>query len=194
MNERKSIDPRERLIFALDVPDLEEALRIKAAHYGVCTGNADKMQQVTIDTANAAALDKIPEKCGAVTVGCTDVAGVVEAVGEGVTHVKPGDRVMALLHYGGMAEYAVAEESDTWAIPETMSWDDASAFPVAYLSSDVALRWQGRLEAGETLLVLGAAGGVGLTAVEIGRARARSGRQAAAAARSLLARLRAFDA
>jgi NADPH2:quinone reductase len=51
-----------------------------------------------------------------------------------------------------------------------MGWRDAAAFPVAYFSSDVALRWQGRLEAGETLLVLGAAGGVGLTAVEIGKA------------------------
>ncbi|MFT6581630.1 MAG: NADPH2:quinone reductase [Alphaproteobacteria bacterium] len=51
-----------------------------------------------------------------------------------------------------------------------MSFDDAAAFPVAYISSDVAIRWQGRLAAGETLLVLGSAGGVGLTAVEIGKA------------------------
>jgi NADPH2:quinone reductase len=51
-----------------------------------------------------------------------------------------------------------------------MSFEEAGAFPIAYISSDVAIRWQGRLEAGETLLVLGAAGGVGLTAVEIGKA------------------------
>ena len=51
-----------------------------------------------------------------------------------------------------------------------MSFEEAGAFPVAYISSHVALRWQGRLEPGETLLVLGAAGGVGLTAVEIGKA------------------------
>jgi len=99
-----------------------------------------------------------------------EAGGVVRACGAGVTRFAPGDRVMALLHFGGMAEYALAEESDTWAIPAPMSLEDAGAFPVAFLSSDVALRWQGRLAAGETLLVLGAAGGVGLTAVEIGKA------------------------
>lgn len=97
-----------------------------------------------------------------------ETAGTVIACGDAVTRFRTGDRVMALLHYGGLAEQAVAEESDVWAIPEGMDFLDAAAFPVAYLSSDVALRWQGRLEAGETLIVLGAAGGVGLTAVEIG--------------------------
>ncbi len=99
-----------------------------------------------------------------------ETAGTVLAVGDKVTRFKPGDRVMALLAYGGLAEQALAAESDTWTIPSGMSFDDAAAFPVAYLSSDVALRWMGRLTAGETLLVLGAAGGVGLTAVEIGKA------------------------
>lgn len=99
-----------------------------------------------------------------------ECAGTVRAVGARVTRFKPGDRVMALLVCGGFAEQAVAAESDTFAIPAAMSFDDAAAFPVAYLSSDVALRWEGRLAAGETLLVLGAAGGVGLTAVEIGKA------------------------
>ena len=65
---------------------------------------------------------------------------------------------------------AVAREAETFAIPAGMSFEEAGAFPVAYISSHVAIRWQGRLEAGETLLVLGAAGGVGLTAVEIGKA------------------------
>ena len=99
-----------------------------------------------------------------------ETAGTVLAVGAKVTRFKPGDRVMALLAYGGLAEQALAAESDTWTIPSGMSFDDAAAFPVAYLSSHVALRWMGRLSAGETLLVLGAAGGVGLTAVEIGKA------------------------
>ena len=99
-----------------------------------------------------------------------ETAGTVLAVGAKVTRFKPGDRVMALLAYGGLAEQALAAESDTWVIPVGMSFDDAAAFPVAYLSSDVALRWMGRLTAGETLLVLGSAGGVGLTAVEIGKA------------------------
>jgi NADPH2:quinone reductase len=99
-----------------------------------------------------------------------ETAGVVLGGGERVTRFKPGDRVMATLGWGGLAEQAVAKESETFAIPDGMSFDEAGAFPIAYISSDVALRWQGRLEAGETLLVLGAAGGVGLTAVEIGRA------------------------
>ncbi len=99
-----------------------------------------------------------------------ETAGVVAAVGDGVRRLKPGDRVMALLAYGGLAELAVAPEAETFPIPEGMSFDEAGAFPIAYISSHVALRWQGRLEPGETLLVLGAAGGVGLTAVEIGKA------------------------
>ncbi len=99
-----------------------------------------------------------------------ETAGVVAAGGAGVTRFRPGDRVMATLGWGGLAEQAVAKESETFAIPEGMSFEEAGAFPIAYISSDVAIRWQGRLEAGETLLVLGAAGGVGLTAVEIGKA------------------------
>jgi NADPH2:quinone reductase len=77
---------------------------------------------------------------------------------------------MAILPYGGLAEQAIAPERETFPIPPGMSFEEAGAFPVAYISSHVAIRWQGRLEPGETLLVLGAAGGVGLTAVEIGKA------------------------
>jgi len=99
-----------------------------------------------------------------------ETAGVVVACGEGVTRFSPGDRVMAILAYGGLAEMAVAPEAETFAIPAGMSFEEAGAFPIAYISSHVALRWQGRLEPAETLLVLGAAGGVGLTAVEIGKA------------------------
>ena len=96
-----------------------------------------------------------------------ETAGEVVACGEAVTRCKPGDQVMALLHFGGMAELAVADETDVWVIPAGMTMRDAAAFPIAYFSSDVALRWQGRVAADETVLVLGAAGGVGLTAVEI---------------------------
>ena len=99
-----------------------------------------------------------------------ETAGVVARCGSGVTRFRPGDRVMATLAWGGLAEQAVAKESETFAIPPGMSFEEAGAFPIAYISSDVAIRWQGRIEAGETLLVLGAAGGVGLTAVEIGKA------------------------
>ncbi|PYO36487.1 MAG: NADPH:quinone oxidoreductase [Candidatus Rokuibacteriota bacterium] len=99
-----------------------------------------------------------------------ETAGIVAARGEGASRYEPGDRVMAILPYGGMAERALADEVETFAIPDGMPFDIAGAFPVAYVSSHVAIRWQGRLEPGETLLVLGAAGGVGLAAVEIGKA------------------------
>jgi len=99
-----------------------------------------------------------------------ETAGIVAACGPRVTRLKPGDRVMAILAYGGLAELAVAPAAETFAIPARMSFEEAGAFPVAYISSHVAIRWQGRLEPGETMLVLGAAGGVGLTAVEIGKA------------------------
>ncbi len=99
-----------------------------------------------------------------------EAAGIVAACGDRVTRFRPGDRVMAILAHGGLAELAAAPEAETFAIPERMSFEEAGAFPVAYISSHVALRWQARLEPGETLLVLGSAGGVGLTAVEIGKA------------------------
>src|SRR6266852_7133182 len=99
-----------------------------------------------------------------------ETAGVVAACGEGASGLRAGDKVMAILPYGGLAEFAVAPVAETWVIPDGMSFAEAGAFPISYISSHVALRWQGRLEAGETLLVLGAAGGVGLTAVEIGKA------------------------
>ena len=99
-----------------------------------------------------------------------EAAGIVAVCGDGVTRFRPGDRVMAILAHGGLAELAAAPEAETFAIPDRMSFEEAGAFPIAYISSHVALRWQARLEPGETLLVLGAAGGVGLTAVEIGKA------------------------
>jgi len=99
-----------------------------------------------------------------------ETAGVVARCGARVTRFESGDRVMAVLAHGGLAELAVAKESETFAIPDGMPFEAAGAFPIAYFSSHVAIRWQGHLEAGETLLVLGAAGGVGLTAVEIGKA------------------------
>jgi NADPH2:quinone reductase len=99
-----------------------------------------------------------------------ETAGIVRACGEGVTTHRPGDRVMAILAHGGFAEQALADAVETFPIPAGMPFEVAGAFPIAYVSSHVAIRWQGRLEAGETFLVLGAAGGSGLAAVEIGKA------------------------
>src|SRR2546428_7153638 len=93
-----------------------------------------------------------------------EAAGIVAACGDRVTRFRPGDRVMAILAHGGLAELAAAPEAETFAIPDRMSFEEAGAFPIAYISSHVALRWQARLQPGETLLVLGAAGGSGVTA------------------------------
>jgi len=124
-----------------------------------------------------------------------ETAGVVARCGDGVTRYKPGDRVMAILAYGGFAEQALADDAEVFAIPDKMPFDEAGAFPIAYISSHVAIRWQGRLEAGETLLVLGAAGGVGLTAVEIGKAMgARVIAGASTAEKLAVARERGADA
>src|SRR5438477_8258236 len=67
-----------------------------------------------------------------------ETAGVVAACGDGVSRFKRGDRVMAILPYGGLAEMAIAPEAETFAIPDRMTFDEAGAFPVAYISSDVA--------------------------------------------------------
>ncbi|OGA78215.1 MAG: hypothetical protein A3G81_16580 [Betaproteobacteria bacterium RIFCSPLOWO2_12_FULL_65_14] len=99
-----------------------------------------------------------------------ETAGVVAECGDGVGHVKPGDRVMGLLPHGGLAEQAVGKASEIFPIPDGMSFAHAGAFAVSYISSHLALHWNARLMAGETLLVLGAAGGVGLAAVQIGKA------------------------
>src|SRR5215813_4826467 len=63
-----------------------------------------------------------------------ETAGIIEACGPGVTGFAPGDRVMAILAYGGLAEYAVAPAAETWRIPDRMSFAEAGAFPVAYIS------------------------------------------------------------
>lgn len=98
-----------------------------------------------------------------------EVAGVIDAVGDGVTEFKVGDRVMALTGWGAFAEQVVVEADRAKPMPDTMDFPTAAGFAMTYGTSMHALKQRGRLKAGETLLVLGAGGGVGLTAVEIGR-------------------------
>ena len=101
-----------------------------------------------------------------------EAAGEVIETGSGVTGLRTGQRVLAVLRNGGSyAEEIVLDAATVVPIPETMDFVTAAAFPVAYGTSHFALTHRGRLQSGETLLVLGAAGGVGLTAVEIGKAR-----------------------
>lgn len=99
-----------------------------------------------------------------------EVAGEVLAVGEGVKHVKPGDRVASFCGLGGFAEEVNAPANATLPLPPSMPFDLAAAFTLAYGTSWHAVRDRAALQAGETMLVLGAAGGVGLAAVEIGKA------------------------
>jgi NADPH2:quinone reductase len=100
----------------------------------------------------------------------SELSGIVKEVGEGVTRVKPGDRVLAFTTYGAFAEEVKTHESRLLPIPEGMDFASAAAFILTYGTSDHALSDRGALQAGETLLVLGAAGGVGLAAIEIGKA------------------------
>jgi NADPH2:quinone reductase len=99
-----------------------------------------------------------------------EVAGVVDAVGAGVGHVRAGDRVMLSPARGGMAQKTVGLAGNCWKIPDAMPFDEAAALLMTYGTSQHALKDRAQLKSGETLLVLGAAGGVGLAAVELGKA------------------------
>jgi len=99
-----------------------------------------------------------------------EISGIVKSVGEGVTHVKPGDRVLGNTGWGGMAEELALEAARLVKIPDSMPFEDAAAFIMTYGTSWHALKDRADLQAGQSLLVLGAAGGVGLAAVELGKA------------------------
>ncbi len=98
-----------------------------------------------------------------------EIAGEVIACAPEVAHCRPGDRVMAVCDYGGFAEEVVAPADSVFVLPETVSDETAAAFPVAYGTSHLGLKYKCALEAGEGVLIHGAAGGVGLTAVEIAK-------------------------
>jgi NADPH:quinone reductase len=99
-----------------------------------------------------------------------EAAGYITEVSSDVQGFSVGDRVMATLEYGAYAEEAIAKASDTYVIPASMTFVEAAGFPIVYGTSHVGLVHKLRVQLGETLLVHGAAGGVGLTAVEIGKA------------------------
>lgn len=98
-----------------------------------------------------------------------EVAGVVKEVGEGVTHLKVGDHVFALTGWGGFAEEVVTVANRVFLMPPNMTHEVAASLMYTYGTSYHALKDRGQLKAGETLLVLGAAGGVGLAAVNLGK-------------------------
>ncbi len=99
-----------------------------------------------------------------------ELAGTIAAIGDQVTGLRPGMRVAAFTGHGGLAQQAACAAQRCVALPDAMTFTEAAGFQVAYGTSHLALDHRAHLAAGETLLVLGAAGGVGLTAVEIGKA------------------------
>jgi NADPH:quinone reductase len=99
-----------------------------------------------------------------------ELAGEVEAVGAGVRGLTPGQRVLAVVGHGAFAERAVARAEDVVLLPDDMDAVTAAGFAIAYGTAHGALRWRAGLHAGEVLVVHGAGGGVGLTAVECGKA------------------------
>lgn len=114
-----------------------------------------------------------------VTLGL-ELAGVVEDLGPEVTGFARGDRVAVYAGHGGLAEYGAFDAARAVVLPQGMPFEEAAAFQIAYGTSHLALAQRARLRAGETLVVLGASGGVGLTAVELG---ARMGARVIAVAR-----------
>lgn len=97
-----------------------------------------------------------------------EIAGVVEALGPDTDGPKPGTRVAIFAGQGGMAEYGVFPANELITLPDAMPFEEAAGFMIAYGTSHLALTRRAKLRAGERLVVLGAAGGVGLTAIEIG--------------------------
>jgi len=99
-----------------------------------------------------------------------EVAGIVDAVGPGVEGWTPGDRLIAITFYGGLAEYAVVAAANAYKLPADMPYAEGAALLITYGTTIHALVDRGEVQPGETLLVLGAAGGTGVAAIEIGKA------------------------
>lgn len=100
----------------------------------------------------------------------SELAGVVRAAGEGVTHLKPGDKVLAFVSQGAFAQQIAVPAAMAMPMPPGLDFDTAAAITLTYGTSHHAVVDRAQLKAGETMLVLGAAGGVGLAAIEIGKA------------------------
>ncbi|MES2481143.1 MAG: NADPH:quinone oxidoreductase family protein [Pseudomonadota bacterium] len=99
----------------------------------------------------------------------TEVSGTVLEVAPDVTDLRPGDRVAGGIDWGGYGQEAVGTAETLWRVPDGLSLRDATSVPLTYGTAYAALHWRAQLRAGESLLVFGAAGGVGIPAVELGR-------------------------
>lgn len=114
--------------------------------------------------------DKYQFKPGRPFAPGAEIAGLIESVGAGVAHLKPGQRVIGSIGWGGFAEKIAVQAARVLPIPDAMPFDEASAFMLTYGTSYYALKDRGLLKPGETVLVLGAAGGVGVAAIELAKA------------------------
>lgn len=99
-----------------------------------------------------------------------EVAGTIEALGEGVTHLIEGERVIALTGHGGFSTHIVTGAHSVAKIPDAMPFTDAAAFMMTYATSYYALKNRAQMKSGESLFILGAAGGVGTASIELGKA------------------------
>ncbi|XP_020267198.1 quinone oxidoreductase-like protein 2 homolog [Asparagus officinalis] len=129
-----------------------------------------RIQATSLNYANyLQILGRYQEKPPLPFVPGSDYSGVVEAVGNGVGRFRVGDRVCSFASLGSYAEFIVADEKDLFLVPDGCDLVAAGALPVAFGTSHVALVHRAQLKPGQVLLVLGAAGGVGLSAVQIGK-------------------------
>ena len=99
-----------------------------------------------------------------------DMAGVVAAIGAGVTTCKPGDRIAAQIEYGAYAQRCVVPQQNCYLMPDAMSYADAAAMGIAWPTAHFALIERGQYQPGETVLINGAAGGVGIATIQIAKA------------------------
>ena len=124
----------------------------------------------------------------------TEIVGTVLEAASDADAPPPGTRVFAVVDWGGMAEEAVADDIHTIAIPDGLPMEPAIGFPISYPTAGAALLWRGRIKSGDWVLVHGAAGGVGLAAVEIAKACGAKVIARAGAAKHAMLRARGADA
>lgn len=171
------------------VKDVREAKRVKAF---VCDKITDDLSGVSIKDVPVPepGPDEVRIKVRAVSINFPDIllcqgkyqlkleppftpgmdlSGEIDALGAGVDSFSIGDAVAGGARFGGFAEYAIVKANGIQAKPDTMSFAEAAAYPAAYLTAYVALVRRANLQEGETLLVHGASGGVGLAAVDVGK-------------------------
>lgn len=155
---------------ALQGPDALELVDLPVPEPGAC-GVRIRVRAAGVNFADSLMLrGRYQEKPTLPFTPGLELAGEIEAVGAGVRGLRPGQRVLAVVNHGAFAEQAVARAEDVVPLPDGMDEVTAAGFAIAYGTAHGALRWRADLHAGETLVVHGAGGGVGLTAVQCGKA------------------------